>query len=280
MKHISKIKKESVTRLCEIAYRESGLVLKDEGGEFLENRLLPELKKYNLASFEDYCTHLSSAPKESAAIKDFINKITTNTTSFYRERHHFDWLEKTGIGKLAAASSQRRIKVWSVACSSGPELYSTLISLEKFRRDNAATFSFEGLGTDISTKVLKAAETGVYDADTIAPIPESVKKWSILRSTKTDKRYRISDDIRNKASWRRLNLSDRDFGLPGTFDIIFLRNVLIYFDVDLKKQILRNVVKRLSDGGYLMLGHSETSFLEGLDLETVAPTIYTKHRRR
>ncbi|MEL7444935.1 MAG: CheR family methyltransferase [Pseudomonadota bacterium] len=276
MKEIAKIDKKSATRLCDIAYRESGLIINDDSGEFLENRLVPELKKNGLSSFDEYCRFLNSIGNDSAEMKDFINKLTTNTTSFFRERHHFDWIENTGVLEFLEQKRKTTLKVWSVACSSGQELYSALISIEKYRRENQINFDYQGLGTDISTKVLSAAANGIYDANSVSPISDDIKSWCLLKSKKSELRYRINDNIRHRASWKRVNLSNQSMDVPNDFNIIFLRNVLIYFDEKLKRQILRSVLSKLNSNGVLMLGHSETASLDDLGLELVAPTMYRK----
>ena len=206
-------------------------------------------------------------------ITALIDVITTNKTDFFREPGHFEFLTGVALPSLAAGSS-RPLNVWSAGCSSGEEPYTLAIVLSEYAQEHPG-FQFSILATDISTRVLEKARLGVYDIGTIAPIPAEAKRKYLLKSRDRNKpRARVAPEIRARVAFQRLNLMDAEFGLANPMDVIFCRNVVIYFDKTTQEQLIRKFARNLRPRGYLFMGHSET--LHGFDvpLAQVAPTVY------
>jgi chemotaxis protein methyltransferase CheR len=198
-----------------------------------------------------------------------INQVTTNKTDFFREPAHFDYLRCKVLPELSRTRSA--IAAWSAGCSSGEEPYTLGMVLKEFG------CNFTILGTDISTKVLDKAKLAVYDEERIDPISPELKKKYLLASKDRIKRlYRIVPELREHVKFRRLNFMDGDFGFREPLDIIFCRNVIIYFDKPTQERLLNKFYHCLAPDGYLFMGHSETLFGMDVPLIQAAPTIYRK----
>jgi len=259
-------------RIKEFIYTHCGISINDKKKSMVEARLQKRLRRLNIDSFSAYCDYLFSDKGNDEELINMINEITTNKTDFFRESAHFDLLEKKIIPELLKnGKAHRFINIWSAGCSSGEEPYSIAMVMKK----NECRFFI--LATDISTKVLEKAKIAVYDEEKIEPIPFELKKRYLLKSRDTSKRiYRIAPEIRETVRFRRLNLMDGDFGFREPMDIIFCRNVIIYFDKPTQERLIRRFIHYLSPDGYLFMGHSETLFDMGLPLKQVAPTVYKR----
>ena len=203
-----------------------------------------------------------------------IDLITTNKTDFFREPGHFEFLTRVALPSIATAG--RTVRVWSAGCSTGEEPYTLAMVLSEYAEQHPA-WQFSILATDISTRVLEKARLGIYEATDIAPIPSEIRRKHLLRSRDRDNpRSRIAPATRSLVEFQRLNLMDSDFGLAHPMDIIFCRNVVIYFDKQTQEQLVRRFTRNLRPHGYLFMGHSET--LHGFDvpLVQVAPTVYRR----
>jgi chemotaxis protein methyltransferase CheR len=210
-----------------------------------------------------------------------IDAVTTNKTDFFREPNHFDYLVQQALPHLIkqqGAGVKRRLVAWSAGCSTGEEAYTIAMVLNEFGKQfPGLSFDFRILATDISTKVLETAKRAIYGEEKVDPIPMHFRKQYLLRSKDPSKgRVRIVPRLRQYVRFRRLNFLQDDFGFREGLDIIFFRNVLIYFKKSTQKQILRKVLRYLRPGGYLFIGHSETLLEMNLPLHAVAPTIYQR----
>jgi chemotaxis protein methyltransferase CheR len=208
-----------------------------------------------------------------------IDLVTTNKTDFFREPDHFDYLVRE---VLPAWVRQRRdghvakIRIWSAGCSTGEEPFTLAMVLHEFASVTPG-FDFQILATDISTRVLETACLAIYPEERIAPVPGHLKRKYFLKSRdRSVPNVRIVPALRHKVQFRHLNLMADDFGIREQIDIIFCRNVIIYFDRPTQQRVLRHLCQHLAADGHLFLGHSET--LEGLDLRLkgVCPTVYRK----
>jgi chemotaxis protein methyltransferase CheR len=207
-----------------------------------------------------------------------IDVVTTNKTDFFREPVHFDYLSNHAISDLVIEKQKRSIAVWSAGCSSGEEPYTIAMVLNEWAQTQK-NFTFLILGTDISTKVLDKARLAVYDNERISTIPLEYKRKYLLKSRNPLKSlYRIVPELRQTVKFRRLNFMDTDFGFREPLDIIFCRNVIIYFDKATQERLLNRFCQQLSPSGYLFMGHSETLLGMDVPLVQVAPTIYRKAR--
>jgi chemotaxis protein methyltransferase CheR len=262
------------SRLKDFIYNECGINIVDSKRTMLEARLQKRLKKLNLKSFSMYCDYLFSSEGMEKEMTDMINQVTTNKTDFFREPGHFEYLSRKVLPHFVR--TRRNIFVWSAGCSSGEEPYTLAMVLNDFANDNRG-FNFLILATDISTQVLDKAKLAIYDEERINPVPPDMKKKYLLKSKDSAKRlYRVVPALREQVRFRRLNFMDSDFGFREPMDVIFCRNVIIYFDKPTQERLLNKFCKYLSPNGYLFMGHSETLFGMNVPLTQVAPTIYTR----
>jgi chemotaxis protein methyltransferase CheR len=240
----------------------------------LQSRLQKRLKALQLDNFKDYIKYVFSEGGQSEEIIHMMDVVSTNKTDFFREPVHFDFLLSEALHKLAQMS--RHIKIWSAGCSSGEEPYTIAMTLSEFKRQHSGT-DFEIIATDISTKMLQKAVNAIYTEDKTAELPLSIKTKYFLRSkNKEEKKVRVIPDIRHKVKFYRLNLMELPNFSKEIYHIIFCRNVLIYFDRETQYNILQKMCNRLSKGGYLFLGHSESITGFDLPLKHLKPTIFEK----
>lgn len=231
----------------------------------LQGRLQKRLRLLGLSSFSAYADFVFSAKGMEEEIFHMIDAVTTNKTDFFREAHQFDYLNTVALPEIInkpKRSSGKQLKAWSAGCSTGEEPYTLAMVLSQFAERNSS-FSFSILATDISTKVLKNAQLGIYDEEKIAPVPMALRQKYLLRS-KDRAVVRIVPELRSCVQFTQLNFMNEDFGLRDMMDIIFCRNVIIYFERSTQESILRRICRYLAPGGYLFMGHSET--LNGMDL--------------
>jgi chemotaxis protein methyltransferase CheR len=248
--------------------RLTGIHLSPIKKAMLSGRLAKRLRDCGLSSFADYYRWIDDdGDREERQIA--IDLITTNETFFFREPKHFDALRQNFLPAMAG----RRLRVWSAACSSGEELYSLAMIL-------AAELGLDGawdlLGSDISSRMLATARRGLYDMERAHHIPPDYLKRYCLRGTGEYSGTLLVDRLlRQRVQLSRVNLIEP---LPelGQFDVIFLRNVIIYFDAETKRRVVRAVADKLRPGGWLVVGHSESLIGAPLHLESIMPTIYRK----
>ncbi len=269
-------------RLSEFIHTECGIKMPSVKKVMLEARLQKRLRALGMSTFSEYCDFLFSPRGIDIELVHMIDVVTTNKTDFFREPAHFTYLTGTvlpALIRLHGAGVRKPLSVWSAGCSTGEEPYTLSMVLSEFARREVSGFSFFILATDISTRVLEAAQRGIYSEDRIQPIPQELRKRYLLRSRDRSRDLvRIVPELRERVLFRRLNFMEGDFGMRELVDIVFCRNVLIYFDKETQEAVLNRFCRHLVPGGYLFLGHSET--LNGLDVPLVqtSPTIYRKPR--
>jgi len=276
---VSLLKKDFL-RLSDFINREYGIKMPPVKKTLLESRLQKRLRKLELGTFQEYCNYLFSAQGLQNEIPHFINKITTNKTDFFREPDHFDYLVQYAVPELIRSGvvSQKELEIWSAGCSSGEEPYTLGMVIDHYydQHPNLKT-GFSVLGTDISLEVLKTAQRAVYHEMRIAPVPMGMRKKYLLRSKSRDKEViKIAPELRRQIRFEQLNFMDKEFGFKKSFDIIFCRNVIIYFDKPTQEEILNRLCRHLVKGGYFFQGHSESIQGMSLPLKAVSPTIYRK----
>ncbi|MBI5895040.1 MAG: chemotaxis protein CheR [Desulfobacterales bacterium] len=245
----------------------------------LQSRLQKRLRQLRLCSFEEYYDFVFSDRGRQQELSHLLDTATTNKTDFYREPRHYEVLTQNVVPDLlqrTSAGLRRPLKLWSAGCSTGAEPYTLAMELSEMaaRIDG---FKFQILATDICTRVLGIACNAVYDEREALPVPMVCKKKYLLRSkNRVQPRIRIAPDLRHLVEFRQLNLMDADYGMPAGLDIIFCRNVIIYFDRPTQYGVLSRLCRCLKPNGYLFMGHSET--LNGFDLplRSVASTVYRK----
>jgi chemotaxis protein methyltransferase CheR len=248
----------------------------------LEARLQKRLKVLDLPDFRAYYDHVfgdGGGRGDDAEVVNLIDAVTTNKTDFFREPSHFEYLERTAVPelmKISDAGARRELAVWSAGCSTGEEPYTIAMVLGRYASAHHG-FRFSVLGSDISTRVLAAAKAGIYEEEKAEPIPLELKRSYFLRSKDRERRQvRAAPALRAFVSFQRVNLMDDRYGLEGTMDVIFCRNVIIYFDRPTQERLVGRLARCLRTGGYLFMGHSETLMGMDLPLRSAAPTVYRK----
>ena len=233
------------SRLKGFIYTECGINITDSKRIMLEARLQRRLRKLNLPSFSQYCDYLFSPRGMEEELADMIDQVTTNKTDFFREPAHFVYLTRKVLPEITRI--KRTVTVWSAGCSSGEEPYTLAMILQEFG------CNFIILATDISTKVLDRAKLAVYDDEQVGPVPDPFKKKYLLKSKDPAKSlYRVTPELREHVKFRRLNFMDGDFGFREPMDIIFCRNVIIYFDKPTQEKLLNKFCSpSLPEGIYL-----------------------------
>lgn len=246
----------------------------------VEGRLRKRLRALGIPDMQTYCRLVIETRTLDSEITHLIDVITTNKTDFFREVEHFDLMRDRLVPALLAERSRERmplLKIWSAAASTGAEAYTAAMVLHDMTMKRNA-FRFAILGTDISTAVLDQARSGVYPADMMAPVPKDLRERYVMEPVRKTLRpeVRIVPELRSLASFERLNLMDETYPYDRDVDIIFLRNVLIYFEKDDQNAVVRRLVGHLRPRGYIMLGHSESMVGNMAGLVQVAPAVFQK----
>lgn len=252
-------------------YDNTGIKLADHKATLLKTRLNKRLRELNLNSFKEYYTYLDTNQDEYIS---FVNAISTNVTSFFREERQWEFLTKE-INNIKAKLRDKKLRVWSAACSTGEEPY-TIGMFLKERMVDFESYDIKILATDISHEALTKAKAGIFSGKNINDLPKHHINNNFTRVGKTDS-CKINNDLSDLVMFREFNLVYGDYSIFGKtqFDMIFCRNVMIYFDNDTKKNIVQNLAKKLKKGGYLFIGHSE-SLISHEGLKYVIPSIYKK----
>lgn len=252
-----------------------GIVLTDAKREMVMSRLSRHLRRLGLASYSSYCKMLQEG--DEAELGLLCNAITTNVTSFFRENHHFKFLQSTLLPKLdAELPPGRPITVWSAGCSTGEEPYSIAMSCQEALGSSRRRVRI--LATDVDTDVLAAGQAGVYRAERVADLDDERRARFFRRGTGANHgKVRARDELREMITFRQLNLMER-FPLKSRFDFMFCRNVVIYFDKPTQRTLFDRFADQLAPHAHLFIGHSES--LHGVTdrFEAVGHTIYQKQR--
>ena len=272
----SKLSDTDFSRLSQYIYSNYGIKMPDSKRQMLQARLQKRLRANELTSFEDYCDLLFAGESNGQELIHMIDVVSTNKTDFFREPNHFEFLKTVALGSLTRSSTSP-LKVWSAGCSSGEEPYTIAMVINEFLGAGSA-FDFSILGTDISTSILRKAVNAIYTEERVSGIPLEVKKKYFLRSKDSEKQLvRIVPKVRSKVKFQRLNFMDSDYpSVPMDFDIVFCRNVLIYFDKPTQERVINRLCAHLKPGGYFFLGHSESIMDMKVPLKQIKPTIYQK----
>ncbi|MBF0279439.1 MAG: protein-glutamate O-methyltransferase [SAR324 cluster bacterium] len=268
-------------RLSEFIHAEYGIKMPLAKKTLLESRLQQRLRQLEIESFAKYCDYLFSNEGRANEMVHFVNKITTNKTDFFREPGHFQHLTQTILPQLIEQSAPRRtLKFWSAGCSTGEEPYTLAMVLNEYKGQHPGSrWDFSILATDLSPEVLNIARTGIYDEERITPIRMDLRKKYLLKhKDKSKNLVRITSAVRNQIQFRRLNFMDRNFNIKERMDLIFCRNVIIYFDKATQEKLINQFCSTLNPNGYIFLGHSES--IQGLNvpLTQIFPTIYKKKK--
>ena len=243
--------------------------LPDNKRQMVYGRLVRRLRELRLSSFDEYLQVLED-DNGGPEFVNLINAITTNLTSFFREKHHFELMRERYIPELIQRTGKRELKLWSAGCSTGEEPYSIAMTLLQ------GGFNAKLLATDIDTKVLDTAATGIYNADRINGLPGDItRRWFLRGKGDNADKVRVRPEVGKLITFRQLNLM-QPWPMRGRFDIIFCRNVVIYFDKPTQAKLFNRYADQLEDGGYLFLGHSETMHNLSDRFKLLGNTVYQK----
>lgn len=274
---LGELSPRSFARLANYITGELGIKMPESKLTMVQSRLLRRVRELGLRSVEEYGEYFL-ASRNAAERDQLINAITTNKTDFFREPGHFEFLTRVALPSLAPdrPAAGWRFKAWSAGCSSGEEPYTLAMALSEYALDRPG-FDFAILATDISTKVLDHARRGVYQESQIAPVPEDLRRKYLLRSRSgPDPLVRIVPELRRKVAFHRLNFMDDRYPFREMFDVVFFRNVMIYFDRPTQEAVIEKISRNLAPGGYLFAGHSESLAGLNVPVKPVRASIFRK----
>lgn len=275
------LKDKEYQALVKRIYEVCGISLGDNKQELVKTRLSKRVRALGYKSYKEYVQHLEEE-EDDQELMLMIDAISTNFTSFYREKQHFDFLMNKALPEIVKrkqAAGEKRLRAWCAAASSGEEPYTLALTLLKFF-ENQPGWDAKLLATDISTKVLSEAVRGVYSLDKVKTVePELLRKYFHQDNRGKEPAFRVSDEVRDLVVFRRLNLMDDQFPFRGPFDFISCRNVMIYFDLSTQERVVEKLLSYLAPGGYLLIGHSEnlSPIFRG-KVEVLAPATFRKPR--
>lgn len=265
------------SRFQELVHRESGIFLSEVKRALLVGRLSRRVRELGLKSFGEY---LGVAQADASERVTMLDCLCTNETHFFREPRQFDYLHErvfpTWVAAAEAGQRSRRIRVWSAACSTGEEPYSLAMALLTAFPAGSG-WEVEILATDLSTRVLERARSAVWPIEKAREIADTYRRRFMLRGCGAQEgRMKAGPELRAATRFQRLNLNDESYAAPAGFDLIFCRNVLIYFRPEAKLRVVERLLRHLSPSGLLFLGHSES--LTGLTdrVRSVGPNVYAR----
>lgn len=265
------------TAIAKVIESRVGIKLPQTKRTMVEGRLRKRVRALGLSGLKAYGAHLFDRGGLDDELIHLIDCVTTNKTDFFREPSHFEFLRDVAVPQLAQRQGGRppQLKVWSAASSTGAEAYTAAMVLQDLvAAGKVARFSI--LGTDISTEVLREARSAIYPRAFVEPVPSPMQQRYLMRSKNPGEDIvRVTPELRRQVHFERLNLMDESYPFDRDVDVIFCRNVLIYFDRPTQQAVLSRLASHLRPGGYLMLGHSESMAGSGIDqLRSVVPTVY------
>ncbi len=255
-----------------LAYQLTGINLSDQKENMIYGRLARRLRALGLNNFDEYC-ELIGQP-QSPELGEFINSITTNLTAFFREPHHFDFLRDQVLPELLEKNkASKKIRIWSAGCSTGEEPHSIAMVVKAFSA--LSHWDVKILATDLDTNVLEKGRSGSYAAERVDSVPDAYRQY--LKPERQGGEVQIKDEVRNLITFNQLNLL-QDWPMKGQFDVIFCRNVVIYFDAATQKQLFDRYANQTVSRGYLFIGHSENLYKICARYQGLGRTIYQKCR--
>ncbi|MET3615662.1 chemotaxis protein methyltransferase CheR [Rhizobium aquaticum] len=269
------ISPKNFERLSRYIYDYSGIKMPPAKKTMLEGRLRRRLRATDIETFDEYCDYLFRQDGLEREAIHLMDAVTTNKTDFFREPKHFEHMFEKALPTLVA-DGHRRLRIWSAAASIGAEAYTIAMVMEEFLRTHNS-LDYNILATDLSTEVLKIARRGVYPKSMITPVEGSLRKRYVMEARDQERdEVRIHPRLRSKVGFARLNLMDEKYEIGDKTQIVFCRNVLIYFDKPTQQKVLKRLCDNLISGGFLYVGHSET--ITGLDLpvKQVANTVFRR----
>ncbi len=263
----------------DLIYKEAGISLGNSKQQLVESRLAKRLRSLNLTSYQSYYDYLMKSDPTGEERLKMINCLTTNKTDFFREDHHFKYLKShvfPALEKRAAETGERKLRIWSAACSTGEEPYTIATTvLDHFGPMSINGWDIRILASDVDTDVLAHAQKGVYAADRFNDVPKDVLKRYFIRTAKTeDAPFQVRPELQELITFRRINFIEPEWPINTVFDLIFCRNVMIYFDEVTQDRLLTRFSDVLIPEGHLFIGHSESILRLDHLYKSIGNTIY------
>ncbi|AFM39895.1 methylase of chemotaxis methyl-accepting protein [Desulfosporosinus acidiphilus SJ4] len=260
-------------QLAELIHVNYGIYLKEEKIPLVEGRLRQVLVDQQFESYAEYIDYLKTE-KTGHAIQTLINKITTNHTFFMRETDHFNFFREEVLPELLQSKQDKDLRIWSAGCSSGEEPYTLAMIIDEVLGEQKKYWDARILATDLSQQVLESALQGVYSKDKVDSLPPNwrLKYFSKLSSDE----YSLTESLRQEVIFRKFNLMEEVFPFRKKFDVIFCRNVMIYFDMETKKKLVEKFYDITNQDGYLFIGHSESVNRSESKYHYIRPAVYRK----
>jgi len=280
--NIPSLSDDEFHKISKIIYQETRIIMGDHKKALVTSRLSKRIKALNVHSFTNYINYLSSAGGNEELV-NFVNSVTTNKTDFFRENKHFEYMKSTFLPnweKLYKEGKAKNLRIWSAACSSGEEPYSILMTLHEYFGNRFNDYDIKVLATDIDTNVLAHGDKGIYKEEVVLPIDNNLLKKYFFRSklvnAMDERKYKVKDILKKNVYYRSLNFKDDDYDIHSEFDLIFCRNVIIYFDKEFQKHLFCKLYGYMKSESFIFIGHSETLFNLSDKFEYVASNIYKK----
>lgn len=273
----AKLSSGEFQKLSRFITEEYGIKLPPEKKIMLQSRLQKRLKVLQIDNYKQYIDFVFSDEGRKQELIHMIDVVTTNKTDFFRENRHFQIL----IDEILPTFQQQstgylNLKVWSAGCSSGEEPYTLAMVLNEYAQQHG-NMDFQILGSDISYLSLRTALDAIYPEEKVAVVPMSLKKKYLLRSKdRNQKKVRVVQALRKKVKFKQHNLMDPHYDIHEHFDLVFCRNVLIYFHRESQEKIINKLASKLKPTGYFFLGHSESILNLDVPLKQYQSTVYTK----
>lgn len=264
--------------LVRIIYDKTRIQMSEHKRALVTSRISKRIRALNMSSFKEYIDYLKGAPDEE--VTNFINAVTTNKTDFFRENKHFEYMKTTFLPNWEKSYKEGKVnnlRIWSAACSTGEEPYTIAMTLHDYFGERFSHYDIKILASDIDTNVLAHAYAGIYKEETVETIQTNTLKKYFLKGTGNNAGlYKVKNILQKCISFRQLNFKDEDFDIHTKFDLIFCRNVIIYFDKEFQKELFNKFYRYMKDDSYVFIGHSETLFGISDLFKYISSNIYKK----
>lgn len=270
------INDEEFHLITRLVYEKFGINLTEQKKTLVVGRLNKVLRNLGFGSFKEYY-HYVMEDETGQALSALVDKISTNHSFFFREKDHFDFLVNTILPQLAEKKKNETnptLRIWSAGCAAGEEIYTIAMLVREFQAENYQKWDIGLLASDISLTILNEARNGVYPIEKVKDMATQYRtRYFTLAG---NDKVAISDELKSMVLFKRLNLMREDFPFKGKFDVIFCRNVMIYFDNATRLSLVDKLTRSIEDGGYLIIGHSESLGRDNCPLKYVRPAVYRK----
>lgn len=264
---------EDFTYIARLIREQAGIIIGDQKRALVYSRISRRLRDLRLSTFADYRRLLQDPARAHDELEHFINALTTNLTSFFREPHHFEFLEQTLLPALVKSKSDKIIRAWSAGCSSGEEPYTLAMTLADALPSG---WEIRIQASELDTNILREGMNGIYPVERLEKVPQSkVRKWFRRGKGANEGKARVVPELREMIQFQQLNLL-HDWSFKTPFDFIFCRNVVIYFDKETQVKLFDKYARALVPDGHLFIGHSESLFQKTDRFKLIGKTIYQK----